>query len=153
MPTTDPLGEELRTTWQREIPLAAAMGIEVLAIESGELTVSAPVAKNINVHGTAFAGSLFSVAVLAGWGSVWLALRHAGLEGRIVVVDSRIRYLRPVTGEILCRCRPDPDRVAEALRDLTAAGRATLPVTSSIDWRGARAVEFAGDYAIRLRPE
>src|SRR5262245_66399410 len=103
-----PLCLELLSTWRREIPLAAAIGIETTGYDGGELRVRAPLDANRNVHGTAFAGSLFSVCVLTGWGSTWLALELAGLRGQIVVSESRIRYRKAVAGEIACRCRPEP---------------------------------------------
>jgi thioesterase domain-containing protein len=151
MQTSAALCAELQSTWHREIPLAAAMGIEVVEFAADELTVRAPAAANVNLHGTAFAGSLFSICVLAGWGAVWLALRGAGISGRIVVVDSRIRYRKAVTGEIACRCRVDREAALPALAALVERGRVTLPLTCSIDCRGARAVDFTGDYAVRVR--
>lgn len=151
MQPADPLCAELEATWHREIPLAAAIGIEIATSTDDELTVHAPMAANVNVHGTAFAGSLFSVAVLAGWGAVWLALRRAGLKGRIVVIDSAIRYRKAVTGDILCRGRTEPVALAAALEALRTSGRATLTVACAIDCRGMRAVDFTGDYAIRVR--
>ncbi|HLF12915.1 MAG TPA: YiiD C-terminal domain-containing protein, partial [Gammaproteobacteria bacterium] len=95
----DTLCAELHSTWHEEIPLAAAMGIEVVSFARDELVVRAPLAPNTNVHGTAFAGSLFSICVLTCWGRVWLALRQQGLAARIVVADSQIKYRKAVTGE------------------------------------------------------
>ncbi len=153
MRSTDSLCAELQATWHREIPLAAAIGIEVVAIADGGLTVEAPMAPNVNVHGTAFAGSLFSIAVLTGWGAVWAALRRAGLGGRIVVVDSRIKYVKSVTGDIVCSGRAEPMALEAMLETIAGTGRATVPVTCSIDCRNARAVDFTGDYAIRVRAD
>src|SRR5260221_14194186 len=61
------LTSELQATWHRDIPPAAAMAIQVAAYDGRTLTVRAPLAANRNLHGTAFAGSLFSVCVLTGW--------------------------------------------------------------------------------------
>jgi len=89
--TFDALGSELQSTWLREIPLAASLAIEVAACARDELAVRAPLAPNRNLHGTAFAGSVFSVCVLTGWGAAWLALAQRGIEGLIVVSESRIQ--------------------------------------------------------------
>ena len=154
MRSTETLCAELQATWHREIPLAAAIGIEAVAFEPEDgLTVRAPMARNVNLHGTAFAGSLFSIAVLAGWGAVWLALRQADLDGRIVVIDSHIRYHKAVTSDIACVGRTEQTALASALAALSASGRAVLPVTCAIDARGVRAVDFSGEYAIRVRAE
>mgnify|MGYP003508731317 CR=1 FL=1 len=79
---------------------AAAMAIAVETYDGTTLTVRAPLAPNRNLHGTAFAGALFSVCVLTGWGATWLRFREQGLTGLIVVADSRIEYHKAVTGDI-----------------------------------------------------
>jgi hypothetical protein len=43
-----------------QIP-ARAMGVKVVGLTDNSLSLVAPLAKNSNVHGTAFAGSLYSV--------------------------------------------------------------------------------------------
>jgi thioesterase domain-containing protein len=116
--------------------------------DEGELRVKAPLAPNRNVHGTAFAGSLFSVCVLTGWGSTWLALKLAGLDGSIVVSESRIQYRKAVAGEIVCACRPDRAVLATSLEDLRAHGRANLPLVCTVDAGGKRAVAFEGTYVV-----
>ncbi|HEY8520810.1 MAG TPA: YiiD C-terminal domain-containing protein [Gammaproteobacteria bacterium] len=141
----------LQAAW-RGIPLAAAMGIEAAAFDGETLHVRAPLAANINVHGTAFAGSLFSVCVLAAWGRLWLALHRQGVTARIVVTDSRIDYRRPVTGYIECRSRLEPADERALLDELLAAGRATLPLDAVVPSERGPAVQFTGTYALRLKP-
>jgi thioesterase domain-containing protein len=82
------LCRELQSTWHRDIPLAAAMAIEVASYDGRSLTVRAPLAPNRNLHGTAFAGGLFSVCVLTGWGAVWLGLKERDAGGLIVVAGA-----------------------------------------------------------------
>jgi len=151
--TLDALGRELQSAWQREIPLAAAIAIEVASCTREELVVRAPLAPNRNLHGTAFAGSLFSICVLAGWGATWLALEQRGLSGAIVVADSRIRYRKAVSGEILCRCRPDLAVVEQRLSGLATSGRAALPLACTIDQDDKHAVAFDGEYVVRAQNE
>lgn len=142
---------ELASTWREEIPLAAAMQIEVASFAAGELIVRAPLAPNTNVHGTAFAGSLFSTCVLAGWGRVWLAARNLGLEARIVVADSRIEYRKGVTGEIVCRCAFDERARSAELDALATSGRAAFALVCTVDGADAPAVTFAGKYVVVLK--
>ncbi|HEX6996932.1 MAG TPA: YiiD C-terminal domain-containing protein [Gammaproteobacteria bacterium] len=146
----DDLCAALEAAW-RGIPLAAAMGIEAAAFDGETLHVRAPLAANINVHGTAFAGSLFSVCVLTAWGRLWLALRAHGLAARIVVTDSRINYRRPVTGDIDCRSRLEPAAERALLEELRTAGRATLPLDAVVPSERGPAVQFTGTYALRVR--
>ena len=151
MTTVDPFGRELQSTWAHEIPLANALAIEVASCTPEEVVVRAPLAPNRNLHGTAFAGSLFAVCVLTGWGAAWRALKARGSEGLIVVADSRIRYRKAVTGELVCVCRPDADDVEQRLAALAASGRASLPLVCTIDQDGKRAVSFEGEYVVHTR--
>jgi thioesterase domain-containing protein len=141
---------ELETTWHREIPLAAAMSVAVAGYDGKTLAVRAPLGPNRNLHGTAFAGSLFSVCVLAGWGATWLALREQGLGGLIVVADSTIRYRKGVV-TVLCRCTPDPDNVRVALEQFAAKGRASVDLVCTIDSDDKPAVTFTGKYVVQAQ--
>jgi len=145
------LTSELQATWHRDIPPAAAMAIEVAAYDGRTLTVRAPLAANRNVHGTAFAGSLFSVCVLTGWGATWLALRERGLEGSIVVADSQIRYRRAVSGDLLCRCTTEPQSLDAVFARFAASGRASLPLSCTIDAGDKLAVAFEGTYVFHAK--
>jgi thioesterase domain-containing protein len=141
---------ELEATWHRQIPLAAAMSIAVAGYDGKTLAVSAPLAPNRNVHGTVFAGSLFSICTLAGWGATWLALRERGLGGLIVVADCNIRYRRGVA-TVLCRCTPDADKLRDALDQFAAQGRATLDLVCTIDSDDKPAVTFTGKYVVQAQ--
>jgi thioesterase domain-containing protein len=140
---------ELTATWHREIPLAAATSIGVDEYDGCTLAVRAPLAPNRNLHGTAFAGSLFSVCVLTGWGVVWLALRERGLAGVIVIAESTIQYRKAVTSDLVCRCTPDAAALAAGVEQLAAKGRATFNLSCTIESNGKRAVSFTGVYAVQ----
>lgn len=141
---------ELQTIWHKTIPISAQMGIEVLGWDDGELTLKAALAPNINVHETAFAGSLFAISTLAGWGSIWLALRARQIDARIVLTDGHIEYKRPVAEDIVCRCRFDAAVQAPNLEQLARTDSSFFPLTCTINAAGRRAVEFEGEYAARV---
>lgn len=143
--------QELATTWHREIPLAAAMGIAVESYDGLTLAVRAPLAPNRNLHGTAFAGSLFSACALTGWGAIWLALRERGLDGVIVAADSRIQFRKGVAGDLVCRCTPDAEALRAAVEGFAAAGRASIDVVCTIDQSDRRAVTFTGQYVVHAK--
>ena len=146
----DPLAA-LRRTWTDEIPITAAMDVRPLRFEDHGLHVRATLAPNVNVHGTAFAGSLYAVAALSGWGLVHLELGAAELAGGIVIAEGGIEYLRPVQEDIEAVCRTDASSVRSVLAQLETAGRARWPLTATIDADGREAVRFEGVYAVRLR--
>ncbi|MEO8467121.1 MAG: YiiD C-terminal domain-containing protein [Gammaproteobacteria bacterium] len=151
--TTPPLEltAELQATWHRDIPPAAAMAIGVAGYDGRTLTVRAPFEANRNVHGTAFAGSLFSVCVLTGWGATWLALRERKLEGSIVVADSRIRYRKAVPGDLVCRCTTEPQSLDAAFAGFAASGRASLVLNCTIDAGEKLAVAFEATYVVHAK--
>ncbi len=100
----DSLLAELEQTWHQTIPVSAFMQIIPLDYHAGQLTVSAPITPNINLHQTMFAGSIYTLATLTGWGMVWLQQRIAGVDGDIVLADGHIRYLAPITKTPISKC-------------------------------------------------
>jgi len=141
---------ELERTWHDEIPISKAMGIRVGEFANDRLVVRARLEPNINVHGTAFAGSLYAIAALCGWGMTWLQLRTHAIDGSIVIADGRIHYERPVKSEIVATCRFAADEHAEVLARLKSDGKARFPLECLIDTHGEVAARFGGDYAVRI---
>ncbi len=140
---------ELQETLNDEIPLTVHLGLRVARFEAGCLTLAAPLAPNINHKDTAFAGSLNAVVTLAGWSLLWLVLREHALPGKIVIQDSTIHYLRPVTRDFEAQCSLPPETALEPfVRILRRRGRARLELHVTIEEDGQRAVEFSGRYVV-----
>lgn len=93
----DELLNQLRQTWHSTIPVSEFMQIAPVSFVEGELRVSAPLAPNINLHNTMFAGSIYTLMTLTGWGMVWLQQQLQRVDGDIVLADAHIRYMAPVT--------------------------------------------------------
>ena len=146
------LGEQLQTTLHREIPITRAIALVVRAYDGTRLTVAAPLAPNVNVHGTGFAGSLYSVAALCGWGMMYLQLIEADIDGSIVIADADIKYLSPEHGELVARCdlASHPD-FAAAIAALRQDGKARFALDVSIGDVTAPVARFTGRYAVRVR--
>src|SRR6202034_1122866 len=87
----------------REIMLAKPMGIIVEAANDAALILRAPLAPNSNHKGTAFGGSLYSLAVLTGWAWVTRCLAVRNLAADAVIQESTMRYLAPVHGDLWAR--------------------------------------------------
>jgi len=83
------------------IPISEHMDFRVLELSPTAITVCGGGAENINVHGTAFAGSLYSISTLAIWGLVFSRLPEGA---SLVMAEATIRYRRPVIGDITARC-------------------------------------------------
>lgn len=149
MTTVQNLAEELEALWNRGIPLTVAMRIAIEACSFEALTVAADLEPNANPHGTAFAGSLYAIAALTGWGMVWLALRSRGLGGAIVLAHGEIDYLRPVTERIVCRTGWPVAEHGITLDRLAASGRAECSLECLIGPAKRPAARFTGRYAVR----
>ncbi|MDW9423275.1 fatty acid biosynthesis protein FabY, partial [Yersinia enterocolitica] len=103
------------------IPLSEKMGVRISQYTGQRFVTTMPEAGNQNPHHTLFAGSLFSLATLTGWGLIWLLLRERHLGGTIILADAHIRYSAPVTGRPravaeLSSLSGDLDRLARGRR-------------------------------------
>lgn len=94
----------LQGTWHDTIPISKQMGIKLHQYTGRTLETRASLNKNINLHGTMFAGSIFSLATLTGWGMIFLQLKEKGLEGEIVLGDGNIHYHKPITMQPRALC-------------------------------------------------
>jgi thioesterase domain-containing protein len=90
---------ELQKTWQDDIPISDAMGIKIHQYTGRVFETRAQLSRNINVHGTMFAGSIYSLGTLTCWGLLHLQLLERELEGSVVLGDGNIHYHKPVTQE------------------------------------------------------
>ena len=113
------------------IPLSDAMQFSIEALELDSIRVRAPLQPNVNIHGTGFAGSLYSLAVLTGWALCTHLLDELDLEAELVLSKAEIRYHAPVTGDILCACscgEAERDRFEKGIRE-RGRGKIVLDVT------------------------
>ncbi len=125
--------KKLQELMHREVPLAKLIGMRVAACDEDTLTLLAPLEPNINIHGTAFGGSLFSLAALAGWGLLQLKLSRGGEPENMVLGHARIAYHLPVRGEITVRCKlPAGDKFQSFIDDFHEARKARIKMVSEI---------------------
>ena len=76
-----------------QFPITRSMGVRVLGLGDA-LAFEEPLDPNRNHMGTAFGGSIFSLAVLAGWCWVWMKLKEEGLQAEIMIHLSNLEYLQ-----------------------------------------------------------
>ena len=138
----------LERTLHDEIPLSQAMGIRVAAYDGTSLKLTAPLAPNINHKCTAFGGSLYSLAVLCGWGLLHLKLAEARLHKHIVIQEADIHYLLPVDRNMNAECSVDETKFRNFLRTLEKHGRARLSLDVAVKHDNRVAVEFSGRYVV-----
>jgi thioesterase domain-containing protein len=141
----------LEKTLHEEIPLTREIGIAVTSASPQLIELAAPLAPNINHKCTAFGGSLYAVAVLAGWSMVFARLHAAGLHAHIVIQDAQIEYLLPVVETINARCELTSDAEFDrCLRLFSRKGRGRIALDVQIVTQQGVAVRFCGNYVIHL---
>jgi len=139
--------KQLESILHSEIPITQAMQIAVESCSDTEVLLSAPLEPNINHKQTAFGGSLYSIVVLAGWSMTYCLLDRLGINAQIVIHQSEVDYLAPVTATIEACCELNNDVDIEKFKKLIQRkGRARLKLKSRIISEGKTAVEFEGVY-------
>ena len=93
-----------------QIPVVKDMGIELSGFNGTEIKLKAPLDKNINHRFSAFGGSIYSVAVLAVYGLVFLNLRKRNLNPHIVVHKSNVVYKAPILQDFEAVCKIEKDK-------------------------------------------
>lgn len=146
LPQLPGLAEELTETWHNTIPMSKAMNIEVCYFDNQQLFTSCDLAFNKNLHNTMFAGSIYTLATLTGWGWVYLLLQQVNLKGSIVLAHGEIKYLAPVAG---CGVGyTDSDLVTGDLGSMQITGKARLSIEVQIRCGDKVAAQFLGQYVV-----
>jgi thioesterase domain-containing protein len=136
---------QIEELFYTKIPITRALGVRVEEYDGRRLVLTAPLCENVNHLGTAFGGSLNALAVLSGYGLLWLELRDA--ECHLVIRDSSISYERPVRGDIRAVCvRPDEEALEAFKQTLRQKGRARIVLSATIEDGGVTAVRFRGTF-------
>lgn len=146
---------QLNERFARQIPMASHMELRITAWDGRELRMDAPLAPNLNDKGTGFAGSLATLATLAGWALATLAGEKAiGRDCEAAVFESEIRYLAPVTGDFFALASgPADEELQRFFATLEKRGRARLSLTAAIFQGNEEKVRYRGRYAVWVRPE
>tara|TARA_R110000737_G_scaffold326879_2_gene340832 strand:- start:252 stop:1148 length:897 start_codon:yes stop_codon:yes gene_type:complete len=92
------LAEDLQQIWHQTIPLSKVMNINICYYDQHSLITNCEPNINKNLHNTMFAGSIYTLATLTGWGWIYLALQAKAQEANIVLAKGNIRYIAPLAG-------------------------------------------------------
>lgn len=137
---------------KQQIPLAAAMQLQHLRFDGRCLSLEAPLAPNVNDKGTGFGGSQASIATLAGWALTTLYLREQGLDCDVVIADSHLRYLAPVTADFTARVElPAGDAGPQLVHFLKQRGRGRLQLQVEIRCGDQTCLTLDGRYVAMRR--
>jgi thioesterase domain-containing protein len=117
------------------------LGIQLENESIDSLTMSIPLADNLNDKNTMFAGSQYSVMVLCGWVLAYKILNIDAKNYDIVIKQSSANYLLPV--------RSDAKAVAELTGDVVKKPNRNRIVNAMVrlmDKDGKTCAEFNGEY-------
>ena len=118
--------DQVRHKLRSQVPLIAHMGVDLVSWDGATVMVEAPLAPNLNTHGTAFGGSLYNVAAMTGWSAVHLTLMDAGHTPSVWVAKGEIEYKIPVRGAIRGIASVDAESRQQLLRAYESKGRAKI---------------------------
>ncbi|HMH28411.1 MAG TPA: YiiD C-terminal domain-containing protein [Steroidobacteraceae bacterium] len=136
----------------REIVLARPMGVIVESADDLSLVLRAPLAPNANHKGTAFGGSLYSLAVLTGWAWLTRFLATRKLDAEAVIQESSMRFLKPVRGEMrACLEIPAAADIDKFQKMLVRADRGRIRLQVKMHEGSALATIFDGLFAAAMR--
>jgi thioesterase domain-containing protein len=132
------------------IPMSRAMDVSVVTASVDEVVLEAPLAPNINVHGTMFGGSAATLGLLAAWSVLHLRLEAEGVANQLVIHRTQMEYLLPVAGAAQARARLDGNGWEHFRHMLDRRGRARLHVTADVIFEGQAAARLIGEFVAMM---
>ena len=136
----------LQDVWHQTIPLSKAMNIEISYYDGEQLITHCDGGFNKNLHNTMFAGSIYTLATLSGWGWVYLQLQQLQLKGDIVLAKANIEYHAPIKG--IGYAIVTVDSVEGDFKRLNQGRNARINLTAHLYSGENIAATFTGSYAV-----
>jgi thioesterase domain-containing protein len=131
----------------QNIPLSAAMGVQVRSATLDHVKLAAPLAPNVNHNETVFGGSAAALATLSAWTLLHLRLENARLDVRLVIQRSRMEYEMPIPGDFEAICDFGDEQGWERFRTtLARRGRARLTLNARLMHLRDRVASFEGEF-------
>jgi thioesterase domain-containing protein len=148
---TDAAAQDLEAYLHAHIPLSVAMQVAVVSATPDAVTLSAPLAPNINHRSTAFGGSVSTLAILSAWSLVNLRLKAEGLHTRLVIQSNRMDYDAPIESDFTATATlADEGAWPMFLKMLRRKGRARIVVTSVVRCGDIVGGRFEGEFVAFL---
>lgn len=145
--THDEMLAYIRRKLSEGVPLIGHMHLDVVDWQPGEAIVEAPLEPNINTHGTAFGGSLYCVASMAGWALTHLTLMHAGFLPSVWIVKGEVSYRRPVRGALRATAFLSEADCVAFVEQFRSHGKAKINIDIRVSEEGQDCVQLSALYA------
>lgn len=142
---------DLQEIWHQTIPLSKAMNLQISYYDRHKLVTTCDKEFNQNLHHTMFAGSIYTLATLTGWGWVYLTLKeqeeiNTKFNGDIVLAEANIRYHSPIKG--LAYGKVIEQNVSGNFDNLLLQKKARIHIEAHIFCGENIAATFKGSYFI-----
>lgn len=146
---------ELQQFLHRSVPLSQAMQVGVESVDAECLVLSAPLAPNLNQHGTVFGGSAATLGVLAAWSLLHVRLAQQGLPCKLVVQRGAMEYEAPMAADFTATATlADASDWAHFVATFQAHGKARIRVQAALRSGARRAGLYSGEFvALRVQGE
>ncbi len=141
----------LQETIRSTIPLSEAMQFEITGLDVDSINVYAPLAPNVNIHGTGFAGSIYSVAVLTGWALCRHIMSVYDLDGDLVVGKAEIKYRSAVTDDIYCHCSASEEARQSFVDLFKSSGKSRLALRVIVG--ESESAILSADFFLKAKPQ
>jgi thioesterase domain-containing protein len=129
------------------IPLSAAMGVQVKVATPERVLLYAPLGPNINHHQTVFGGSGVVLATLSAWTLLHLRLNQEHLDAQLVIQRSSMEYERPIPGDFEAVCGFADESAWRRFRlTLERRGRARMTLNAHLLHASHEMGLFVGDF-------
>jgi len=139
---------QLERYLHENIPLTKAMGVKVILASPERVLLECPIEPNINIHGTAFGGSISALATITGWLWIHVYMRERKQAPKLVISESKMQFLEPVTGAFSAELRAPSDKVISTFtQSFDRRGSARIDLNVSVLSDGEEVGLFTGTYA------
>lgn len=138
--------EYLQARYYEEVPITKYLGLQVIAYDGNTIEIHAPVEPSLNTHGTAFGGSLYSVAALTGWGLLHLRLKDDNIRSNAVIKGGEVAYHHPVRKLIIAKAEINQALYNQFVKDYENTGRGDLKQEVIIETEKGPAMTLTGHY-------
>lgn len=144
MTTPESLTDYVRSA----IPIMDAMGIEIVEAGRNDVAARLPFGPNGNHFGSAYAGSLFTVAEVLGG---LYASTSLVLEGAVPLVKRiEIDFRRPASTDVVARARLDDSEIERILAETEERGKSDFELRAEVtDAAGTLCAATLGVYQMR----
>lgn len=117
---------------REKIPQSDSMQFSISELEADSIVVNVPLSENFNIHGTGFAGSIYSTGILAGWALCYYNMELFEMEGDLVVGKAEIIYKSPITEDIACSVSFKNDERDSFYENFKNKGKSTIRLNIKI---------------------